>query len=238
MKIDEYFSSLNEASQKIFSETIQDKKKFGEIHHISAFIYDFSECLFDVDEKNVLRIVSTQLDTSALNMSLGMYRQAFTSLRLALEMSLGVIYFSINKLEHYEWLKGQNDIKWSKLIDKDNGVLSRRFANAFFPELSSDIISQNGKAKSLYRELSEFVHGNYDTWDNNRVVLEPNQELIDKYFDFFERLSSTILLVLCCRYLKSIITSENIDQISGFLLEEMKQFSAIREALGGVKEEK
>lgn len=236
MKIDDYFNNINKTSQDIFQETIKNTKEFGKIHHTSSFLYEFSEFLFDVDERNLLKIVSTQLDFSAFNMSLGMYRQAFSSLRLAFEMTLGVVYFSINKLEHNEWLIGKNDIKWSKLIDEDSGILSKRFSTAFFPELSNDIVSSNGKAKELYRELSEYVHGNHETWNNNEVMLKRNDELITQYFNLFSKYSEITLLVLFCRYIKSI-NEYSIDGISIFFLEEMHEYSPIREYFGGVKDE-
>jgi len=236
MRIDDYFNKINSESQEIFQQTIKDTKEFGKVHHVSAFLYEFSELLFDADEKNLLKIISTQLDTSAFNMSLGMYRQAFSSLRLAFEMTLGVVYFSINKLEHTEWLIGKNDIKWSKLIDEENGILSKRFAVAFFSELTDEILKSNGKAKELYRELSEYVHGNYETWGNNEVILEKNNKLVAQYFTLFAKYSEISLLVLCCRYAKSI-DIDHADDVSDFFLEEMNEYSAIREFFGGVKDE-
>lgn len=236
MKVDEYFNKINEKSQEVFLATIKDTKQFGKIHHVSAFLYEFSDCLFDTDEKNLLKIVSRQIETSAFNMSLGMYRQAFSSLRLAFEMVLGVVYFSINKLEHNEWINGKNDIKWSRLIDEDSGVLSKRFASAFFYELSTDIVKSNSKAKCLYRELSEYVHGNNETWHNNEIVFKKNDKLINEYFKLFDRFSNIALLILFCRYIKSL-DQMSIDNISEFFLEEMSEYSPIREFFGGVKDE-
>jgi len=236
MKIDDYFNNINTVSQNIFQETIKDTKNLGKIHHTSAFLYEFSESLFDPDEKELLKTISIQLETSAFNMSLGMYRQAFSSLRLAFEMTLGVVYFSINKLEHNEWLIGKNDIKWAKLIDQDSGILSKRFAIAFFPELTDDIMHTNGVAKELYRELSEYVHGNSETWNNYGITLQKDNDLISKYFHLFEKYTNISLLVLCCRYLKSI-DEHSIDAISDFLLEEINECSPIREFLGGVRDE-
>jgi hypothetical protein len=38
-------------------------------------------------------------------------------------MGLASIYFSANKMELHEWLDGRMDIKWSRLVDEENGVL-------------------------------------------------------------------------------------------------------------------
>jgi len=234
MNITEYFEQLNQTSQTIFKTTITDSASLGKTHAISSFLIEFSECLFETEEKKMLRTVATQLETATLNLALGLYRQAFSSLRLAFEMGLGLIYFSINKLEHNEWLNGDNDIKWTKLIDEDNGVLSKRFSKAFFYELKEDINKYNGQAKKVYREMSEYVHGNSDTWQKSGLSLKYNKELKNKYFELFEEVSEILLFVLICRYLKSF-NEEKMDSISEFLLEDLGHITAIREFLNGEK---
>jgi len=235
MNITEYFSQLNKTSQEIFNTTMTDSTNLGKTHSISSFIVEFSECLFEKEEKKMLRTVAIQLETATLNLSLGLYRQAFSSLRLAFEMGLGLIHFSVNKLEHNEWLNGDNDIKWAKLINEDDGVLSKRFSRAFFSELEKIINEYNGKSKKVYREMSEYVHGNSDTWQQSGLNLKYNEELKNKYFELFKEVSEVLLFILNCRYLKSF-NEEQIDSISEFLLEDLGHITAIREYLNGVKE--
>ena len=235
MNIVDYYSEINNKSQDIFQKTIEDSSSLGETHAISAFIFEFSECLFEIKEKDMLRMVASQLETATLNLSLGLYRQAFSSLRLAFEMGLGLIFFSIHKLEHNEWLNGENDIKWAKLIDENNGILSKRFAKAFFIELSEDIEKYNNRAKKIYREMSEYVHGNNETWEKSGLIIEYNENLQIRYFKLFKEVSSILLFVLNCRYLKSL-ESNDVEGLSEFLLEELSHIAAIREFLGGVKE--
>jgi hypothetical protein len=235
MNITEYFRQLNQTSQKIFDTTMTDSINLGKTHSISSFMVEFSECLFEKEEKEILRTVAIQLETATLNLSLGLYRQAFSSLRLAFEMGLALIYFSINKLEHNEWLNGNNDIKWAKLINEDDGVLSKRFAKAFFPEFEEIINEYNRRAKKVYRKMSEYVHGNSDTWQKSGLSLKYNEELKNKYFELFKEVSELLLFVLNCRYLKSL-NEEKIDSISEFLLEDLGHITAIREYLNEVKE--
>lgn len=148
MDIQEYFSKLNTESQTIFSQTISEKEKLGTLHHLSSCIYEFAECLLDPQERKNLMTVSTQLESATLNLALGLYRQAFASLRLAFEMGLAAMYFSVNKMELHEWLDGRSDIKWSNLVDEENRVLSKRFAKAFFSECSEHIDYYRTKAIS------------------------------------------------------------------------------------------
>ncbi|OLF39699.1 hypothetical protein, partial [Psychrobacter sp. Rd 27.2] len=164
MNIQEYFTKLNKESQAIFEKSILYNEQLGKAHHFASCIFEFSEYIPDPLEKNMFVTVSAQLESATLNLTVGMYRQAFASLRLALEMGLGTIHFSVHKMELNEWLDGRADIKWSSLIDEYNGVLSQRFAKAFLKELSGKIDDYRKQASSTYRKLSEFVHGNNETW--------------------------------------------------------------------------
>jgi len=234
MDIKEYFEKINAESQQIFLCTIEEySESIGKAHHYSACILDFSEYIFDKNEINMLCTVSSQLESATLNLTLGLYRQAFSSLRLAFEMALGTVYFSIHKLEHFEWLNGRADIKWAKLIDKDNGVLSSRFASAFFQELSPFIDDYNERASKLYRTLSEFVHGNNETWTKSGIQLKLNSVLIFNYFSQLAEISDIILFTLSCRYLK-LIPQDELDTMD-FISSQFNHIEPIRILLGGPK---
>lgn len=235
MDVKEYFEKINVESQQIFSyTTLTYGERLGKSHHLSTCIFEFSEYLFDSNEKELLNTVSAQIESASLNLTLGLYRQAFSALRLAFEMALGTAYFSIDKLEHYEWLKGKADIKWSKLIDSDNGVLSLRFTNAFFEELSPFTNNYNERASKAYRALSEFVHGNNETWSKSGIQLKVNDELIKEFFSLLTEIAEIILFVLSCRYLKSISQKER--ESMEFLSSQLNYIEPIRILFGGPKE--
>lgn len=234
MKIEDYLKRLNNESQSIFEETLRFKEKLGNSHHRSACIYEFSQHIVDLSEKEILKTVSAQLESATLSACKGMYRQAFVSLRLALEMGLAAAHFSAHKLELQEWLDGRKDIKWSTLIDENNGVISTRFAKAFFDEFSSDVTNYRNKAIKTYRKLSEFVHGNSETWETSEIELSFNEGRLNTYFDSIDEVSDIILFVLSCRYLKSFSAS-TLETLE-FIPEEMKHIEYVRVYFGGPKE--
>lgn len=233
MKISEYLENINTESQKIFTQSISENAEFGQAHHLSSCIFEFSEIILDSDEKDMLKKVSTQLESSMMSLALGFYRQAFYSLRLSFEMGLGAVYFSTNKLEHSEWIHGKADIIWSKIMDADSGVLSSRFCDAFFPELSYLVKDYQNKSKILYRQLSEFVHGNYETWSRSGMHIQYNKTTVMEYFSQYRTVLDILLLVLSMRHLKQIPQSrlENLD----FVLDEFKHIEEIRVHFGGPK---
>ena len=234
MNIQDYFSKLNEGSQSIFRKSILHKDQLGRAHHSASCISEFSEYILDPLEKGMFVTVSTQLESATLNLTLGMYRQAFASLRLALEMGLGAIHFSVHKMELNEWLDGRADIRWSSLVDEENGVLSIRFANAFFKELSGEINGYRSKAVSTYRKLSEYVHGNSDTWLLSGLTLRYNQKLFDAYFKHITEVSEVIIFIMTCRYIKSFDASA-LESLQ-FIPEDLSHLPVIREIFGGPKE--
>ena len=234
MKIEDYLTRLNNESQGIFKESLRFKDKLGASHHRSACIYEFSQHIVDTSEREILKTVSAQLESATLCACKGMYRQAFVSLRLALEMGLAAAHFSAHKLELQEWLNGRKDIKWSTLIDENDGVISARFAKAFFNEFSGDVTEYRNKAIKTYRKLSEFVHGNSETWESSEIELSFNEDRLSAYFDRTEEVSEIILFVLSCRYLQSF--SESTLETIEFIHEEMKHIEYIRVYFGGPKD--
>lgn len=230
MNIQEYFSKLNVESQDIFSKTILEKEQLGKLHHFSSCIYDFADCLLDPQEKEILVTVSIQLESATLNLVLGLYRQAFSSLRLAFEMGLAAVYFSVNKMELHEWLDGRTDIKWSCLVDEENGVLSKRFAKAFFSECSEYMGMYREQAKTTYRKLSEYVHGNNETWKRSGLKLSFNQDLFNLYCEYYKSASEVILFVVICRYAR--LLNETTRESLQFVPEEFNHISIIRTLFG------
>lgn len=220
----------------IFDESLTNEEGIGLSHYYSSCVYEFSQMLQCNDERRILGTVASQVESAALISTLGLYRQAFASLRLALEMGLGAVYFSVHRLELHEWMDGKADIKWSLLISDDKGVLSKRFSNAFFKELSEEMEPKREFASKIYRTLSEFVHGNYGTWSPDGMKLTYNSELYVQYKWLCKQVFEIIMFSLCCRYLKSM-SAESLDNL-GFIAEELGHISPIREILGGPKEVK
>jgi len=118
-------------------------------------------------------------------------------------MLFGGIFFSTTLIDFIEWTKSSKDLNWGTITDFDNGVLSHRFYNAFFPELKGTCESYHTRAKDLYRDLSEYVHGNHHTWiiDSNALKIEDGEiELYGKCLSSYYEIAS---FVFCLRYMKS-----------------------------------
>jgi hypothetical protein len=67
MDIQEYFSKLNSDSQEVFKKTVLEKEKLGTLHHLSSCVFEFSDCVLDPQEKQMLVTVSAQQENTTFN---------------------------------------------------------------------------------------------------------------------------------------------------------------------------
>lgn len=234
MKINEYYVELNKRSQEIFTLAQENPDLLSKVHSSAVELSQLSEVISDLDERSMLRVVCSQLESSCLSLSLGLYRPAIGALRLALELGIGSIYFSANKMIHREWISGNGDLKWSVVNSEVDGVFSQRFTKAFFPELSEHSALYLTRASRVYRKLSEYVHGNSDTWEKSGIALQVNDILREFYKIQFDEVFALLKFSFCCRHLKSINT-RSLDSIQE-ILTDLNHIPQIREVFDGPKE--
>jgi len=236
MDLNQYYKDIFESSSITMMESLKRDNELAKIH---CFVEDLLTW-YDVlktsrGEVVILQYAANELQFFALSLVSGLYRQSFTSLRLALELSLSAIFFSTNELDFREWEKGQRDIYWNQLIDADDtdrGIFSKRWARGFFPELEDRVKSYNRLTKDTYRNLSEFVHGNAFTWEVNKANIRFNEQLFNHGMDNFSNLSKIISFALCLRFLKSI-NSSSIHRLQAHLLEFLGHIEEVRKIVEG-----
>ncbi len=235
MKIKNYYEKINKKSQEIFCESVNRPDLISNVHSAVNELFQLSTFISDEDERKMIQVVCNQLETSCLALTLGLYRPALATLRLAYELGIATVYFSANKLEHREWLAGISDLKWSCVNSSDDGVLSKRFAAAFFPALQDYCSKYHEKAQITYRCLSEYVHGNNETWRKSGIALARNETLINLYSRNFSEVIEVLKFAFCCRYLKTLLP-EQIEDAALLLGEDFNHIVPIRKFLGGPEE--
>lgn len=232
MNVTQYYTALREETSKIFHESLDKEVAQNTAQSLIANLHDWYLILKEEDSSIMLRNAIEELDVSCLQMMLGLYRGSFSSLRLSLEMLIGSVYFSAFNLEYIEWKKGTQDLIWSKISCKDNGVLSRRFANAYFPELTDNLAGFLEKTKKLYRQLSEMVHGNNSTWDYNNPSISFSGNMNDKYVEYIKVFNEISNFILCVRYLNNL-TDNDISTLETHLFDSIGHLEEIRIKIGG-----
>jgi len=238
MKIEHYYQKLNGKSQSIFTETLGRPEVLAKGHSAALGLYSVRSCI-DGDEATMLDVVCIQLETSCLALTYGLYRSAFTSLRLALEFGLGALHFSSNKLAYREWRNGltEADIKWSAINSEDSGVFSSRFSSAFFPALNEHVGDYRKRAAKIYRKLSEYVHGNNATWEATGLALSYSSALHDSFLAHLNEVNEVILFGICCRFLIELNPAQ-IEEIEPIFMPTFSHIEPIRTIFGGPKDNK
>lgn len=159
------------------------------------FVEDFSvwlDILGEADEVYLYKHAITEYQMGLVYIVNGQYRQAFNSLRFCLEHTCFGLDLSVCELNFRKWKSGLLDVYWSTIIDKDNGIFSKPFISLFSPmfvDRSSELLSLS---KCVYRECSEFVHGNYKV----NMLLPTSLEFDSKLFNFWQAKASEVRFII------------------------------------------
>lgn len=216
--LEQSFAGTNSAAMAKAHATISDMAKWAEV--LSAR-----------PEADVLLAATQQYQFALFALSIGLYRSALTSLRLGLELFLSAVRWSANERELREWRRRTRDTSWAGLMDENNGVLSKSFVVLFGEALSDEAPRYRALAATVYRECSEFAHGNAHTLPTSPQQLGYN----DQQFRFWHQKADAVALVvffaLAARYLADC-DSGSLGQVEGVLSERLGHSPGVRAMLG------
>ncbi len=229
---------IMDALHKVCGETLiaSFAQKFdatnGGSYGFSSDMEHWTGCLKGRREADLYRTASREFVIALLNNFHGQYRNGFKGLRLVLELILEGLYLSANLVALSEWLSSQRDTIWATVIDRENGVLSKNFCRAFYPELAEQAAQLNTIAATLYRELSECTHGNVP----NKIPLPDELAFREETFLLWHEKAKTVRYVatfaLTMRYF-SELDAGAIEEIKPAILEQMGHIEPVRVSLGG-----
>lgn len=232
MNVKKYYKDLKAQTDTVFIASIENSDLIGSVHDTLICLNDWKRVINNQSTSKILLNVIEQIDLSCLLSLNGLYRQSFSTLRLALEMVSASIYFSAFNLEYNEWQKGGYDIRWAVIMDSESGILSSRFAKAYFPELISVCGDELNETKSFYRELSEMVHGNFSTWDFEEPNIQLKSQSIEKYATSIKNFNKIVNLIHCVRYLNNLSQPE-IETLESHIMDSFSHIDIIRTKIGG-----
>lgn len=238
MIVTEYYKKLGQDTIGIIEESManQDLSLLSSNH---AFIHDFSiwmEVLKDRPESSIFKNAIKEYQLALLSNNLGMYQQSLMGLRFFLERTFVAILFSANEIELNLWKLGDRDTYWNEIasIEIENkqikGIFSNKFCKAFFPELKNELSHFYNISTKVYRECSEYVHGNKKVIDKIPEKLEYSEELFYEWNLKADIIKRVILFAFCLRYLNQLKEDE-IKHIAVTISEEFKSLPQIIEKL-------
>jgi hypothetical protein len=196
------------------------------------FASDLDAWRLAIDERleaNLVKTAASEYVLAVLNVCQGQYRNGFKGLRLVLELCLQSTYLSANLIVRAEWLRGEKDTVWATLVDGDNGPLSCRSCRAFFQDLSEHVGHFRQIAQTLYRELSECIHGNVPNYIPIPVSLEFSQETFELWHAKAKLVRLVVHFAFALRYLNGLPAAKR-SLLEVAVSEQLGHIAAIRAA--------
>jgi len=206
-----------------------NEAKLGESYIFANDLDSWRSVLADEPESVLLETASSEYVLALLNACQGQYRNGFKGLRLVLELCLQSTHLSANLVLRAEWLRGEKDTVWATLVDPETGPLSARTCGAFFPELSEHVGNFRKLALTLYREVSECIHGNVPF----HIPLPSSLEFSAETFDLWQSKARLLRLIihfaLALRYLPTLPMTKR-RPLEGPVIEQLGHIAAVRAA--------
>lgn len=235
MRVSEHYIELGKKANEIIEKSLanEDLDILSSNH---CFLDDFALWLTVLEERpeyDILKNAIKEYQMSILSNTLGLYQQAFMGLRFFFERTLVALLFSANEIELNLWKLGERDTYWNELIDDNKGVFSPKFCRAFFPELKDEISHFLAITKKVYRECSEYVHGNNNVINKIPDTLTYSEDLFNEWNSKADIIKRIVLFTFCLRYLKSfsITKADKVRHIESSICDEFKSITPITELL-------
>ncbi|WP_130912686.1 hypothetical protein [Pseudomonas sp. Sample_9] len=158
----------------------------------------------------------------------GQYRHAFGGLRLFFELMLATVHFSAHEIDYRMWEKDAKDINWSALKDAQNGVFATNFIRAFNPGFSDCGKQYLAIAEAVYRERSQFVHGNAGTHAVLPSDIAFQLEAFSSWHDKATTMRLAIIFAFSARYL-NYVTKEALDRMEPIITDVIGNLAPVQE---------
>jgi len=232
-----HYTDLAKKCNEIQTESLKPER-ISIISKSHSSLFDYSnwlEILKDRPEYNILKMAVREYQMAILSNTLGLYNQAFIGLRFFFERTLIAIQFSSREIDLRLWQRGERDTNWQGIIDEDTGLFSHSFCRAFFPDLKDEIVHYGRMAQKVYRECSEYVHGNLSVQEKIPETLIFDEFLFVEWHKKAEIIKRIILFSYCLRYLNTV-KSENINIIEENIMEEFGHIEIVREVINSIKQ--
>lgn len=202
--VQEHYASILAKSESAFQNLTRDGDlytQFVAAHNDASDLDALHKLIEGRPEESMYRLAVLEYQHALYAVALAQYRQAHVSLRLFFELSLCSVLFSAHEIDTHLWIKGKKDANWSAIISNESGVFSKNFVGAFFEEMKEHSEQYLAMAKAVYRECSEFVHGNRASFEGLDSEIKFNKEVLGSWLDRADTARLLVKISFLSRYL-------------------------------------
>jgi hypothetical protein len=230
--VSHYGKSLDQSRDVLNSlaKNVDSLSVFSCCHDFLIDFYELEKIIHEKPESGMLLHAIKEYEYSLISLSNGHYRHAFISLRLFFELSLSSIQFSAHEIDYLKWEQSKKDINWSSIVDPNNGIFSVNFIDAFCPELRDDGKQFRAISEAVYRECSEYVHGNARTHNSNIHSIDFSEDLHNEWCSKAKSVNTVFLFCFTARYiayLEKCGTADALNEIASGTIGHLSGFQAL-----------
>ncbi len=198
--LDDHLHALSQAASDCLTVALQHHRHgLGQVHQLDVDILAWISRIRG-PERELLQAARRELAFAEYTVAAGLYRQAYSGLRLFLELSFAAVYFSANEFARRQWVSDRTDFSWAKALDQEAGVLSASFVREFAPTAVSNAPTYASAAARCYRECSQFVHGKARTSALLPQRLIYQDAVVAAWCDQAKAAAESVLYLLYARY--------------------------------------
>lgn len=227
----EHFTQLNHQFSVVKESSFQSTngQKISELFQFSSDLGIWYEILEGQTDTTILLSAIKEFEFSFQAVLNGQYRYAFVAQRYFLEQMCRFTYLSTNELHLRHWKLGMRDISWRSLTENENGIFSKSFIKAFYKEVEDEGEHMITLTSKLYRESSEFIHGNFEAIASMPDQIDFDELLLKKWLDFVETSKFVSLFILVVRFSKSFTPAElqKIEEMCNEELSGIEEFNRL-----------
>ena len=230
-----YYELLLQINNKV-KENIEMLNNSGKIDELSAcvsFITDIEAWLACCGEFAIHPLVTaalTECSNSIFLCAQGFYKEAFVALRQTLEHFLFALLLSTNDFNYRLWKREQYGMSWKQITDEENGVFSKKFISLYSDDcLTEKSLEMITIVKNVYRDCSEFVHGNHQKLSILANDLNYKENMLEYYVSSFKSFEYILCMALLIRFYDIFTIQENIQKLETIIYERLGNIPVILE---------
>lgn len=225
-----HYKDLLTRSESALADLSNDSERlelFTSAHNEAVDLDQLNRFIVGRVEEPMYELARLEYQQAVFSASIAQYRQTHKGLRLFLELTLCSVLFSAHEIDSYLWLGGKKDASWKSINCENDGVFSKHFVGAFFEEIADHCDQYRSLAGKLYRECSEFVHGNRQSFDDLNHQITYNADSLEAWADRADTARLLVKFAFICRHLRNA-SIDTKNELEAIVLEDFGTLPAVQ----------
>ncbi len=220
------YIEINNQFKEIITQSLTDAGNYKKHAEIASFFDDYKRFIGLCKNEEIEVIfneANAEYRTMLLFYCMGLYKNAYMSLRGYFELTLFGILISTSDFAFRKWKNDKKDVRWCEITGED-GIFSTDFVEIYNNKLVSYSEEMKEDAKHLYRTCSEYIHSGYQVsvLDEKTVF---NQEIFDQIYTNVKSINRIISYAFSVRYGEKMLKSENKDYYASIIDEYLPEIN-------------